>query len=116
MAHCWQAYAHSTSWAPSCLSADHCDYVYAGVVAEPTISELAVIVQNINRGARERKEGKIIQKANTEDVGMGLEFVYELMKEILSPQEQADIGLDMIVVEHTLCKFSRALNRKYIVL
>ncbi|KAF8059618.1 hypothetical protein FPV67DRAFT_1453989 [Lyophyllum atratum] len=105
-----------------------CDYVYAGVVLPPTIEEMARTIRTINKGAVNglNKLGLLYSVSwpaeammdvqptrgdvEVEKVQRGLQSIYDRMDRLLRPGVKRDVGLDLIMVEHTLCKFSRALK------
>lgn len=98
------------------------DYVYAGVVEIPTIEEMGTIIRKINRGAvagleilglispRGRTTRGTYQKADEKECISGFRKLYEYLDGVLSPEEKDIVGFDTIMVEHTLCKLSRAVN------
>ena len=55
------------------------------------------------------RSGKVVAKGDLKEVEMAFGKVYELLKNVIIPAEhQEAINLDLIMTEHTLCKFSRA--------
>ena len=99
------------------------DFTYCSpkVVEPPTLPELASLICSFNKGAVAGLEtiGFIIPrtraakkpaKANPKEVEMALERVYDLLKKIIPTDHHETINLDLIMTEHTLCKFSRAIS------
>lgn len=95
------------------------DYVYAGVVQRPSFDDIAELVRKINKGPiaafeflnwlPPRAQGPQGTKrlSDAGDISGLIKQAYELMQECLPKEAQEETGLDYIVTEHTLCKFSR---------
>ena len=95
-------------------------YCRPKVVNDPKLSEMAFLMHSLNKGAVSALEslgfitprarsGKVVAKGDLKEVEMAFGKVYELLKNIIIPAEhQEAINLDLIMTEHTLCKFSRA--------
>ena len=107
------------------LTADF-SYCSPKVVESPNLSEMASIICSVNKGAiagleslgflapRPKKDGKKRGKAYLEKCEMALERAHDLLTNIIPAEHQKTINLDFIMTEHTLCKFSRAINWKII--
>ena len=107
------------------LAADF-SYCRPKVVESPTLPEMAILIHSFNKGAiaglenlgfitpRLDGKGKKVGKANLKETETALERVYDLLKEIIPAEHHEMIPLDLIMTEHTLCKFSRARGRKLI--
>jgi hypothetical protein len=103
------------------LTADF-SYCCPKVVESPTLPEMALLICSFNKGAIDglenlgfitpRPAGK--GKANLKESEMALGRVYDLLKKIIPAEHQETINLDLIMTEHTLCKFSWAMGRKLI--
>ena len=110
----------------SYLLASDFSYCRPKVVESPTLPEMAIFIHSFNKGAiaglenlgfitpRLAGKGKKVGKANLKETETALERVYDLLKEIIPAEHQEMIPLDLIMTEHTLCKFSRARGRKII--
>lgn len=111
-----------------------CDLAYAGVCQMPTVDEMAECIVELDKGAMSGLEllglmdsdsketpGKGREGAKgrrVEAVKEALHSLADQLKEMLSEAEQSTVALtvgddtDWILLEHSLCKFSRALNKK----
>jgi hypothetical protein len=95
------------------------DLYYAGVVAKPTVDDMVTIIQEMNKGAVAALERlcliaprvqmkKSKRKGNREECRKAFEFMAEYIGNII-PQHLHDVlCVDLVMVEHTLCKFSWA--------
>jgi len=95
------------------------DLYYAGVVAKPAVDDMVTIIQEMNKGAVAALERlrliaprvqmkKSKRKVNREECRKAFEFMAEYVGNII-PQHLHDVlCVDLVMVEHTLCKFSRA--------
>jgi hypothetical protein len=52
--------------------------------------------------------------ADLKESEMAFGRAYDLLKKIIPAEHQGTINLDLIMTEHTLCKFSRAKKQKLI--
>lgn len=106
------------------LTADF-SYCHPKVVESPTLQEMASLIRSLNKGAISALEnlgfitprevrGKKPGKANLEETELALRRVYDLLKKIIPGECQEIVNLDLIMTEHTLCKFSRAIHWKVI--
>ncbi|KAF8949685.1 hypothetical protein BDZ97DRAFT_1935102 [Flammula alnicola] len=98
------------------------DYIYAGVVAKPTLEEMGTIIHIINKGAVKALEtvGLLSTRLTTqggnrvtstvEECTEAFRRSHDLVASSAPEQRRAAVGLDYIVTENTLCKFSRALS------
>jgi hypothetical protein len=95
------------------------------VVEGPTLSEMALLIGSFNKREIAGLEslgfitprphtGKKVGKADSKEIEMAFGRVYDLLKKIIPAEHQATINLDLILTEHTLCKFSRAMGKKLI--
>nr|GAT47143.1 predicted protein [Mycena chlorophos] len=101
------------------------DYTYTSprLVTVPTFKQMGYAVTSLNKGAasaletlrliprRELTAKGAPRKPNENDVQWGLKVVYDALQRHLSPEVQRAIGFDLIMVEHSLCKYSRAIGR-----
>ena len=106
------------------LAADF-SYCHPKVVDSPTLSEMAFLIRSFNKGAVSGLEtlgfitprahtGKKACKGDLKEIEAAFGKVYELLKKIIPPEHQGTINLDLIMTEHTLCKFSRAKGKNLI--
>ncbi|KAJ2922527.1 hypothetical protein H1R20_g14570, partial [Candolleomyces eurysporus] len=105
-----------------------CDLAYAGVCQRPTVDEMAECIVELDKGALSglRLLGLVeVDAEETASRGRKVEAVKEALhslagqlKKTLRETEQSAVGLmvgdnaDWILLEHSLCKFSQALNKK----
>lgn len=99
------------------------DFVYAGVIAKPTLDEIGDMVYVINKGAVAGlvKLGLIqtlpakrgFRKGNKEEYKDAIKCVYSYLSTHLSKEKKGRMGLDTIMVEHLLCKFHRAISKGF---
>ena len=98
------------------------DLHYAGVVAAPTIDKLVIIIRNLNKGAVEalerlrlisprplRKQSK--GKCNKDECRKALEYIAKVIHDNIPSLFHSRLFVDLILVEHTLCKFSRSMKK-----
>jgi hypothetical protein len=106
------------------LAADF-SYCHPKVVEVPTLLEMASLIRNFNKGAiaglenlgfitPRARTGKNVGKADLKETEMAFGRVYDLLMKIIPAKDQGTINLDLIMTEHTLCKFNRALGRNLI--
>ena len=110
------------------LAADF-SYCRPKVVDSPTLSEMAILIHSFNKGAvsglesagfippravKKLRKGDLKVKGDLKDIERGFGEVYELLRKIIPAEHQEDINLDLIMTEHTLCKFSRVKARNLI--
>lgn len=113
------------------------DYAYTGLIQPPTMDELAKIIRDLNKGAvnglemlglipmREHgepyvriKKGKPVKvtpkpkKAALKDVAEGFKKLYGIVEHYFPSAVQTAIFWDGIMLENSLCKYSRADGRK----
>ena len=116
----------------SYLLAANFSYCHPKVVESPTLEEMATIICTLNKGAIAALEklGFMTQgttgttggsgrrprvsKANLNETATALGRAYDLLKKIVPAEHQERINLDLIMTEHTLCKFSWVMGRKLI--
>jgi hypothetical protein len=86
---------------------------------------MATLIRSFNKGAvagletlgfitPRKSSGKKLGKPDLKETKMALGSVYDLLKKIIPAEHQETINLDLIMTEHTLCKYSRAINRNII--
>jgi len=106
------------------LTADF-SYCEPKVVESPTQGEMAVVIQLLNKGAIAGLEnlgfitprvvnGKRTGKADLDECEVAIGRVYNLLKDIIPAEHHQAVNLDLIMTEHTLCKFSRVVGMKLI--
>lgn len=104
------------------------DYTYTSprLVEPPTAEEMGHLICTLNKGAvsaletlgliplrRRNKKGKAL-KSTAAACTKGLQIIHCLLSAHLSAAVRSEISFDYIMIEHSLCKFSRALARKKI--
>ncbi|KAJ7626030.1 hypothetical protein FB45DRAFT_1084855 [Roridomyces roridus] len=93
------------------------DFTYTNppLVCAPTYEELGKIICDLNKGAvwglellgfipRRNSKGK----STPEACPRGVRITHALLADIIGPEDQEAVGLDLVVVEHFLCKVGRA--------
>ncbi|KAF8953459.1 hypothetical protein BDZ97DRAFT_1767424 [Flammula alnicola] len=88
------------------------DYVYAKAVCPPTKDEMGHMVQLLNKGATKALEfvGFIPRDEQTRAAPRADIEIASCIDE----SEHATVGVDYIMAEHTLCKFTRAISDRLI--
>ncbi|KAJ7470041.1 hypothetical protein B0H11DRAFT_2237846 [Mycena galericulata] len=100
------------------------DYTYTSprLVDPPTFEELGQIICTMNKGAVHGLErlGLIPQRpVSTKGDALqstpaacveGLKIVHSMLSAHLSPEQQDQVHFDLIMIEHSLCKLSRAIS------
>jgi len=100
------------------------DLVYAGVVDPPGDKDIGWIVHHLNKGAMSalielglvsRPPPHPITKKPTkpkqEECEKGVRRIFQIMMEVVPAELHTSLIVDLIAVEHSLCKFGRALKR-----
>ena len=106
------------------LAADF-SYCCPKVVEGPSQSEMAFLICSFNKGAIAGLEklgfitpwahtGKKVGKADLKESETAFGRVYDLLKKIIPAEHQETINLDLIMTEHTLCKFNWAMGQNLI--
>lgn len=99
------------------------DLVYAGVCPPPTVWEMAQQIVDVNAGAMAglralrciSDQWPVTTEGKIKAVACSLEDLLEALKaEFDDEDDWATMALDVISLEHSLCKFSRALKKKVI--
>nr|GAT44271.1 predicted protein [Mycena chlorophos] len=104
------------------------DYTYTNprIVTPPTLEEMGATISSLNKGAARGLELlDLLQPVYSEKTGkpgkpsgadctQALRLVCGYLQAHLSPEMLEDIGFDVVMIEHSLCKFSRAVVRNYI--
>ncbi|TDL24403.1 hypothetical protein BD410DRAFT_838413 [Rickenella mellea] len=93
------------------------DFAYVGIVPFPSPTEVAKAIITLGAGARNglaklKVWAKKKKKGNTDDKIARFVFLHDKVKSLLSPGEQADMGYDMLMLEHSLCKLSKMTRFK----
>lgn len=110
---------------PLCAFLMSADCVYGGALSKPTMVEIGQAVKFINRGAAQGLEhmGLIDVRKKTANgksrpaehqAVEGVEKVYEILEKEISPEDWEELQVDEIMVENTLCKYSKAIKRNLI--
>ncbi|KAJ7479009.1 hypothetical protein FB451DRAFT_1172132 [Mycena latifolia] len=104
------------------------DLSYTGAVGKPTLEDIAEVVWDMNKGAasaleilqlispRARTPAGAKQRADKGEVKAVLAALFKRLQQCLPKAMQDDVGFDVIVLEHALCKFSRALAKNWFAL
>lgn len=99
------------------------DYVYTGLVKMPSMDEIGSVIRTINRGGaaglellgliepRARK-GRTKSVPSEEECQQGVNRVYEILRRSLTDNEWTQGKFDPIVIEHLLCKYSKAVTQR----
>jgi hypothetical protein len=93
------------------------DYVYAGKVLMPSVEDMGGVVWEIDRGGVAGLRGAGYfdsQRPSLDMTHAAFEDVYHYLDAHLTQREKELIGFNVLMVEHTLCKFSRAYNNGWI--
>lgn len=98
------------------------DYVYAGLVEKPSVEEMGEIIWKLNKGGvkglsklgvyvpAEAEQG--VRREGKEECKQAFECIYSYLSIHLSKEKQLRMGFDVIMVEHLLCKYHRAVSQK----
>ena len=101
------------------LTADLC---YAGVAAAPTLDDMTTIIHSLNKTSvttlerlhliSPRPEAKRSKgKCNKKECRRALECITKVIYDSIPQHLHARLHVDLIMVEHTLCKFGKAAGR-----
>ena len=101
------------------------DLVYAGVVLEPSIDDIAWLVRELNRGAAAALEdlGLIPPRATAQGNARkpelsacrnAIQHVYNILISTIPVELRNTLCIDYISLEHALCKFSRATKKGWL--
>ena len=91
------------------------DLAYAGIVEKPSVEEMGSLISVVSKGAVSGlnllgllpdKKTKHSKYPPTQVVN-AFKLLFDRLKEALDPVEWSDMGLDTIVLEHSLCKLKR---------
>jgi hypothetical protein len=105
------------------LAADY-TYTTPRLVDPPSIADLGAIICTLNRRAAQGPErlGPIPprplnakrkpQVSTREACERGAQIICNILTSHLPPEAQAEVQLDTIMVEHTLCEINRAIGNK----
>lgn len=83
------------------------DYVYAGLVKMPEVSEVGEIIFKINAGGKHGLQLLGFNVDTKEACGEAMVSVWTAVHKFFTPAEIEEMGLDPITLEHALCKFKR---------
>lgn len=88
------------------------DFSYSGLVAPPTVDEMAVVVSKLKAGAMDGLErcNLIVGTPDLESVQAAFKLAYAHLEAHLDPAVRQYICFDPIMVEHLLCKVKRFDN------
>ncbi|KIJ39767.1 hypothetical protein M422DRAFT_49485 [Sphaerobolus stellatus SS14] len=97
------------------------DYVYAGVVEQPSAVEMAHMIKRVHaaplsalihmkimvsQSEMQPQQDKSRLKAHQELLAERLSYIMDYLCRQFSEDDQRAMGLDYIMLEHTLCKFN----------
>ncbi|KAF6742410.1 hypothetical protein DFP72DRAFT_1081947 [Ephemerocybe angulata] len=96
------------------------DLAYAGVCAMPTNAELADAIVELNTGATGglralgymSSQWPSMREEKVAAVEAALASLMDRIRETVGEESFVEMGMDLITLEHSLCKFSRALHVK----
>ena len=93
------------------------DLVYAGIISKPTLDEMGTIIKDLNKGAVAglTKIGLLpstTKKHSSEDVVEAFRNAYDTLQSNLTKEEWDAMGMDVLTVEHSLCKYQRSRKCK----
>ena len=90
------------------------DLVYAGIIAPPTVEEMGSLIASLSKGAlhglialnllRPAEKGDDLY---TEKVTDAFATLYTHLEGSLESEQWKKMGMDVLVLEHSLCKFKR---------
>lgn len=88
------------------------DLVYAGIFQGPTLEEMGAVITKVNKGAIAglKKLGALPDqqdKHTSDQVDKALSDVYNSLRSGLTQEEWKDMGMDVLTLEHSLCKYKR---------
>ena len=94
------------------------DLVYAGVVERPSIQDVAWIIREVNKGPIAALESLGLvnirqtgtSKPDLSQCQAALEYMYGVVCEVVPEECWEILHVDYITLEHSLCKFSRAMK------
>ena len=99
------------------------DLAYAGVISMPSVSEMATVIREVNKGAVKAMEALHIlsglspyaragSKHSLESVKAAFTKVFDFVDERLSVEVKDQVKWGPIVLEHTPCKYLRVYPSK----
>ena len=90
------------------------DLVYAGIITPPTVDEMGSLIASVSKGALQGLiKLNLVPPANKGDdmypekVTRAFTTLYHDLKGSLTSDEWKRMGMDVLVLEHSLCKFKR---------
>lgn len=85
------------------------DYVYAGLVTQPSAADIAFFICTINRGAFQALLNLRLlpSAAKVEDCTAAVTHVWQYLDKHLPDDSKAQMPFDFILIEHALCKVTR---------
>lgn len=101
------------------------DLSYTGAVVAPTVDEIATVIWDLNKGAvagleelnliplRTESEGGTKARADKDNVRRAVKVLFKRLERLLPEEMKTAVGFDVIVLEHSLCKFSRSLIKNW---
>ncbi|KAJ7144541.1 hypothetical protein C8R44DRAFT_865450 [Mycena epipterygia] len=101
------------------------DLSYVGVVIPPTLDDIATVIWDMNKGAvaglealhlitvRPKSAGGTRKRADKGEVKNAVKLLFKLLQQRLPKEMQRAVRFDLIVLEHSLCKFSRCLAKNW---
>ncbi|TFK62067.1 hypothetical protein BDN72DRAFT_933532 [Pluteus cervinus] len=83
------------------------DYAIAGVVAMPNCQEMGYIIHQIRLGGLHGLEKLGYPCRSREETARSFESVYNMMLATMEDGYRDEVGFDVFLLEHLLCKYSR---------
>ena len=90
------------------------DLVYAGIIAPPTVKEMGCLIASLSKGALQGLIAlNLLHPADKGDdsypdkVTDAFATLYKHLKGSLESDQWTKMGMDVLVLEHSLCKFKR---------
>ena len=85
------------------------DLVYAGIFEPPTLEEMGTMIHKVNKGAIAglTKLHVLSGQHTAQQVIDALSHVYDAVHSGLTQEEWMGMGMDVLTLEHSLCKYKR---------
>lgn len=90
------------------------DLAYAGVIDKPTVEEMGALIAKVSKGAIAGMVYLNLLPGRAKNyhyparqTALAFKELYDRLKEELSDDERDRMGMDAIVLEHSLCKLKR---------
>ena len=98
------------------------DLFYSGVVERPSVQDIAWIIKEVNKGPVAALEGLGLvtlrrtksSKPNITECQAALKYVYGVVCEVVPEEHRETLHIDYIMLENSLCKFSRGSTKGWL--